>query len=174
MTRASLILFWFSLTILVSLGLYHTSYRVEELGQNLRSLNRDIEAEQRSIHVLKAEYVYLSDPSRIEEVSRKHLDLQPTKPSQIVSLGKLRELTPTHREAMGGTIVKAAPIASLDPRTATHKPEAVASESEHINTRLVIRKAASAETAPKDHRSLAMVDTEDSSYNLVPPVGEEP
>ena len=75
MTRASMTLFWFSLTIFVSLGLYHTSYRVEDLGRQLRSLNADIEAEQRNIHVLKAEWVFLSNPARIESAARKHLDL---------------------------------------------------------------------------------------------------
>jgi len=171
MTRASMILFWFSLTILVSLGLYHTSYRVEELGQNLRTLNRDIEAEQRSIHVLKAEYVFLTDPSRIEEVSRKHLALQPTKPMQIASLNKLKYLVPTRMEAMSGTVIRSSPIASLNPGMAHHKPQPVAEETGRVNTRLIIRKAASAGQAV-DH-ALTMANTDDQSYSLATS-GDEP
>lgn len=170
MTRASMIMFWLSLTIIVSLGLYHTSYQTEELGQRLRALNAQIEEEQRSIHVLKAEYVYLTNPSRIEEVSRKHLSLQPTQPKQIVRLAKLKEYAPTHLEAMSSTGVKALPIASLRPRAPTHSPLPAAEEAERVNTHLVIRKTASAEPVPLgrtvmylDRGSAQKADDEDDS-----------
>ncbi len=142
MTRASMILFWLSLTIIVSLGLYHTSYRVEEMEQNLRSLNAEIEAERSSIHILKAEYVFLTNPSRIEEVAQKHLKLAPTTPSQITRLARLKDVAPTRAEAMGGTTVQGSPLASLRLRPAAHKPKASTEETGRLNTRLVLHKAA--------------------------------
>jgi len=163
MTRASTILFWFTLTILVSLGLYHTSYRVEDLGRQLRSLNADIEAEQRNIHVLKAEWVYLANPARIETAAHKHLDLKPTSPQQISRLGKISNLIPTRSEAMANAAVVAKPIASLSPRSAQHRPKAVAEESGRLNTHLVIQKTASAEQLP-DATPLKLV--EDTTFAL--------
>ena len=92
MSRAQTLLIWFSLTLVVSLGLYHTSVRVQELSRNLRTLNREITQEQRNIHVLKAEWVYLSNPARIEAEAKKHLKLAPTKPQQIADATALKKL----------------------------------------------------------------------------------
>jgi len=163
MTRASTTLFWFSLTILVSLGLYHTSYRVENLGHQLRSLNADIEAEQRNIHVLKAEWVFLANPARIETAARKHLDLKPTTPQQVTRLGKISALLPTVNESVANAAAAAHPVASLTPHAAAPRPKAVAEESGRLNTRLVIQKTASAETLPPT-ASLRMA--EDNSFAL--------
>ncbi len=165
MTRASMILFWSFLTILVSLGLYHTSYRTEELSRTLRALNARIEAEQRSLHVLKAEYVFLTNPSRIEAVARKHLSLQPTDPKQVMKLARLSDVVPTRAETMNSATINATPIASLRARTAARKPRAVAEETERLNTRLVIQKTASIDAREKDY-PLAMatggeIDPED-------------
>lgn len=163
MTRASIILFWFSLTIVVSLGLYHTSYRVEELDRTLRSLNAQIEMEQRNIHVLKAEYVFLTNPARIEAVARKHLALQPTEPKQISKLGRLASLIPTRLEG-----ARLAEVAPLRPAAATPRP--AAEETDRVNTHLAIRKTASAESsltrtlalAPALNATAADVDSDDS------------
>jgi len=100
MTRVSSLLFWFVLTITASAALYNTSYRVQNLRQHVRALNAQIEAEQRNIHVLKAEWVFLANPARIEEEARKHLALQPTAPKQIAKLENLPDLLPAHAEQM--------------------------------------------------------------------------
>lgn len=101
MTRATSVLFWFALTILVSIALYDTSYRVQNLRHEVTQLNAQIEDERRNIHVLKAEWVYLANPSRIEAAARKYLALQPTAPRQIISLQDLPEVlgTPAPRFA---------------------------------------------------------------------------
>lgn len=142
MTRASTTLIWFSLTLFVSLGLYHTSYRVEELDRQLHGLNDQIEAEQRNIHVLKAEWVYLSNPARIEEAARKHLDLKPTQPQQVTRLNKISRYIPTQAEASTRPAT-AAPraIASLTPRIAKHRPKVATEETGRLNTRMIIQTA---------------------------------
>ena len=84
MIRASQILFWFGLSIAASLALYHTSDRVQELDRQLHDINVSIEAEQQSIHVLKAEWVYLANPARVEAETKKHLALRPTAPKQVI------------------------------------------------------------------------------------------
>lgn len=143
MTRASTTLFWFSLTIFVSLGLYHTSYRVDELDRQLRGLNAQIETEQRNLHVLKAEWVYLATPARIEAAARKHLELQPTNPQQVASLDKIAELVParSHADAQAQPVARA--VATLTTtHAAAHAPKAAAEESGRLNTRVVFRKTA--------------------------------
>jgi cell division protein FtsL len=149
MIRALSILFWFALTIVVSLALYGTSYRVQEMSKQLRTLNAQIEAEQVNIHVLKAEWVYLANPARIEIAARKYLAMHPTALKQIAKLENLPEILPTRKEAMAGVTVEGTPIASIDSSlpvrpTATHAPVhkvAKDNDSGHVNTRIVIQPA---------------------------------
>ena len=149
MTRATTMLTWFALTIIVSLGLYHTSYRVDALSRQLRELNANIEVERSNLHVLKAEWVYLSNPARIEIEARKHLALQPTAPRQVSQMARLAEVLPTRAEAMGTTTVDGTPIASFGSHRAAHAPRATDEESGRVNNRLVIGQTAEAEDLPE-------------------------
>ncbi|HBM91128.1 MAG TPA: cell division protein FtsL [Rhodospirillaceae bacterium] len=162
MTRASCILFWFSLALIISVGLYHTSYRVDGLTHELRTLNKKIKKEQRNIHVLKAEWVFLANPSRIENVARKHLDLKPTKTDQIASLKKLSRLLPTRRELLARNASKTRAIASFRSRTAKHTPKVVAEETGRVNTRLTIGK----NTTRVSHRKTSYRLAGDDSYGI--------
>ena len=100
MTRSySSYLFWLGLTIAASLMLYHTSDRVNELEQKLRSLNAQIDSEQENLHVLKAEWVYLANPERVQAEARRHLDLQPTAPSHVTALTDIGALLPLQNGA---------------------------------------------------------------------------
>ncbi len=141
MTRASATAFWLCLTIIVSLGLYHTSYRVDNLDGQLQALNKKIQLEQRTIHVLKAEWDFLSNPSRIEAVARKHLDLQPTNPKQITLLKKLSSFLPTHKEAYRLAQRKAR-RALARTHAAAHTPRASSYEKDRLNKRIVFKQTA--------------------------------
>ena len=96
MIRVPQILFWFGMTLAASLLLYHTSDRVRVLDQQLHDLNTQIENEQRSLHVLKAEWVYLANPARLEASAHKFLSLRPTLPHQVVKLDELSEVLSAH------------------------------------------------------------------------------
>ena len=67
-----------------------------ELDQQLRGLNAQIESEQESTHVLKAEWVYLANPARVEAEVKDHLDLQPTAPRRVAALRDIGDLLPLH------------------------------------------------------------------------------
>ena len=87
MTRSySSLLSWFGLTLAASLMLYHTSDRVTALSRQLHDVNTQIEAEQQSIHILKAEWVYLANPERVEAEAKRHLNMQAALPSHVVSM----------------------------------------------------------------------------------------
>jgi hypothetical protein len=122
MTRTSSILFWFSLIIIASLGLYRTSDRVQELDRELHDTYAAIDAEKQSIHVMKAEWVYLTNPARIQALSAKHLKLHPSQPQQVASIDLLPELVPTRREAMASVAVNSTPVATVHSTIATHIP----------------------------------------------------
>lgn len=63
--------------------LFTIKYKVQNLSKELRVLNAEIISEKQNIHVLKAEFTYLSNPKRIKSLSDAHLNLKPVKSSQI-------------------------------------------------------------------------------------------
>lgn len=164
MTRASSILFWFTLIFVVSVGLYQTSYKVEQLDRQLRGLNAQIDMERRNLHILKAEWVYLSNPARIEAAARKHLNLQPTTTTQLAKLERLASLLPSQNEAMGTVTVAATPIAGLRTRTAAHAPRPSTDEVGRMNTHLVIGKPAQQTATARAALPLRLAG--DDSYGL--------
>ncbi len=79
-------LFWLGLAAAAGGVLFQTSYEVQELEDKLGSLNRQIMDEQEAIQILKAEWSYLNDPTRLENLASQHLQLQPTEARQFVAL----------------------------------------------------------------------------------------
>ncbi|MBP2229099.1 hypothetical protein J2847_002393 [Azospirillum agricola] len=79
-------LFWGGLIAAAGGVLFQTSYDVQDLEEKLAGLNRKIVTEQESIQVLKAEWSYLNDPTKLEEMARAHLALQPVEARQFLAL----------------------------------------------------------------------------------------
>lgn len=80
---------WIAVSCAASGILYQTSYKAQEQERELNRLNRAIVAEQEAIQVLKAEWAYLNDPTRLEKLSAEHLLLQATGAAQIAHLSDL-------------------------------------------------------------------------------------
>lgn len=161
----SSLLTWLGLTIAASLALYHTSDRVNALDQQLRTLNAQIESEQQSMHVLKAEWVYLANPARVEAEVKGHLNLQPTDTRRVAALDNIGDLLPLHdgvepvlasREAMPSKVAQAAPrkipARSVAQQTAiprTKYDRIIASlNAGRINDHVMIQHSAPVEAAP--------------------------
>ncbi|MGR4001091.1 MAG: cell division protein FtsL [Alphaproteobacteria bacterium] len=66
--------------------LFATNQEVRELRQHEASLLNLQETEQSEIDVLEVEIAYLTHPSRIEELARRHLQSSPPKPDVIYFL----------------------------------------------------------------------------------------
>jgi hypothetical protein len=62
---------------------------VQDLEEQLVKINRSIVADRDAIHVLKAEWSYLNQPTRLAELSHRHLQLQPIGTAQLGSLDAL-------------------------------------------------------------------------------------
>ncbi len=88
MMRAATVL-WAVLAAAAGTSLFMLKYEVQAQEQRLAGLRKDIVETRESIHVLKAEWSYLNDPSRLREQAERHLGLHPLKPNQIVTIASL-------------------------------------------------------------------------------------
>ncbi len=81
---------WVSLIVLASYAMFHISYEVEQVENELYSLNRQTLEEQEALHVLRAEWSHLNRPENLRELSRELLPhLQPPGIDQIGTLQDL-------------------------------------------------------------------------------------
>ena len=85
MTRFFLILMF----VAMATGMFVIKNRVIGLEKELASVNAQIESDQKAIHVLKAEWTYLTDPHRIRVLSERFAQMKPIKGSQIKSISAL-------------------------------------------------------------------------------------
>ncbi|RED54107.1 cell division protein FtsL [Aestuariispira insulae] len=77
-------------------ALFYVSYQVEALEQELAILNRQILKEQESLHVLEAEWSYLTRPDRLQKLTHELLpELTPVTAEQFTSLDALPYRTNT-------------------------------------------------------------------------------
>ena len=82
-------LLWLTLAIVAGAGLFHVSYRVQSLEEELTRVNRDMLREQETIHLLRAEWSYLNEPTRLSDLTRRHLTLAPLSADQMVRIEDL-------------------------------------------------------------------------------------
>lgn len=54
---------------------FSVSHQVSALHKQVEAVGRDLSHKKEEIHILKAEWAYLSSPHRIEEIARKHLGM---------------------------------------------------------------------------------------------------
>lgn len=77
---------WACLAACIGVGLFFIKHEVKDQEHRLESLNEEIQRNQETIHVLRAEWSYLNDPARLRSLSEKHLGMHPVMPSQVATL----------------------------------------------------------------------------------------
>jgi hypothetical protein len=97
---------WVILPIIAGAGLYFLKMRVEDQEQRLVSIQKQIVETRASIHVLKAEWSYLNDPSRLREQAERLLSMKQVSPRQIISFDQI---------PMPDTTAAPGPVASATP-----------------------------------------------------------
>jgi len=65
------------------------STEVQEQENTLDRINRTVAGHHEAINVLRAEWSYMNRPGRLENLSLRHLGLQPVKPEQMMRVSEL-------------------------------------------------------------------------------------
>lgn len=87
--RISTIMTWVIFILPLALGLFYVKHVVENTEEDLAQLENQINTDQDEIHVLKAEWIYLSRPDRVKKLADRYLDLQPTNSTQIADISSI-------------------------------------------------------------------------------------
>ncbi len=78
-----------SLIFLLAFSSLIMKNKVQELEKELNAINRDIQEDIKSIHVLKAEWSHLNNPSRLRKLASKHISLNQIQAEQIINYSAL-------------------------------------------------------------------------------------
>jgi len=83
--------------LVASLGitLFAVKYQVQDLEEELIGFNRSITDERQAIHVLKAEWSHLNEPTRLKNLAKRYLDMNAIESDQV---GTADELLPRKAE----------------------------------------------------------------------------
>jgi hypothetical protein len=88
-----------------AIGLYRFKEQAADRAAEIQSLRIQIAEERERISLLEAEWTYLNQPDRIQELSKRHLDLQRMQAGQIGTVDALPmrpiELDPFAGDALG-------------------------------------------------------------------------
>lgn len=75
----------------LALVLFTVKYKVQDLEDELSSLNREIAREHRAVHVLRAEFSHLIEANRLRRLASEHLHMEPIQPDQLSTFASLLE-----------------------------------------------------------------------------------
>ena len=87
MSRSAFI--WSILCVGIVFGLFVIKQRVQHLEAELENLNAEIITNRDATEVLKAEWSYLNEPARLEDLSKRLLNMKTPKPEQFITLEEL-------------------------------------------------------------------------------------
>jgi hypothetical protein len=111
---ARVFLVWLVLASCIGWAVYQMKYEVQRLDDRLARVNRQILADQEAIQILKAEWSYLNQPARLQELASRFLQLEPVQGRQMVALASL----PTRHEPSASMVAKAPDAAAPIPASA--------------------------------------------------------
>lgn len=75
--------------IALSVGLYDIKYRAEAADRRAKQIDREIAEEQEGIRILRAEWSYLNQPQRLQELAQRYTPLETLKAAQIGSFNDI-------------------------------------------------------------------------------------
>lgn len=74
---------WVGLVALLGFATFMVTYSVQGLEEDLGRVQRQTAVEQQEMRVLDAEWTYLTQPGRLEELNQRFLSLAPLSPAQL-------------------------------------------------------------------------------------------
>lgn len=108
---------WMLLGLAAGGAMFLLKYQMQAEEERLAELKEAIVADMEAIHVLKAEWAYLNQPARLEDLGRRYLALDVAASSRIVTISEIPFPSPIGKE----TETPAAREASKPPQAADHK-----------------------------------------------------
>ena len=88
-TKIATIALWIALPCLIGFSSLVMKNKVQELENELNSINRNIQDDIKTIPVLTAEWSHLNNPSRLRQLAAKHISLNQVKAEQIINYSAL-------------------------------------------------------------------------------------
>jgi len=70
----------------LGLTLFVVKYQVQDFESVLAEYNRKITEDREAIHVLKAEWSHLNQPSRLRQLAKRYLGMVMVQPEQVVTV----------------------------------------------------------------------------------------
>ena len=77
------------LLVSAAIGVYTIKYEATLQAEKVAKLRRAIDDQRTAIAALKAEWAFLVQPDRLTALAGRHLDLQPMKMTQVITLSDL-------------------------------------------------------------------------------------
>lgn len=114
-TKSATLALWVTLTFLLGSGLLVMKNQVQTLENRLVSINKGIEDDIKTIHILQAEWSHLNSPSRLRKLAEKHISLNPVRAEQIINYSQVPSNTRTTNLTNGAWLRKIFP--TMQPAT---------------------------------------------------------
>jgi hypothetical protein len=83
-----------ALTITIAFGNYRVKEAAVATAKRLAEVDAAIGEQDVALRTLDAEWSYLNDPARLQELALRHLHLAQIKPSQVMAVGEMPERLP--------------------------------------------------------------------------------
>ena len=110
---------WASAVIVVGYAMFQVKYEVMQQEDQLARLNRQIAESREAIRVLNAEWSFLTQPTRLGELSKRYLNLVPIGNAQLGSIDAI----PLRNGAQAGAVAQPAPTPAPPPPHPVARPE---------------------------------------------------
>ncbi len=96
---------WLTVVGIAGFATYEVKYQVAQVDDELGRVNRAIDTDRDQLRVLSAEWSYLTQPARLDQLRQRHLTLVPVTRAQLGSLDQI----PFRSAGAGGAAVASAP-----------------------------------------------------------------
>jgi hypothetical protein len=102
-------LMWLALVGCAGFGMFEVKYEVMQIEDQLARVDRAVIEKREAIHVLDAEWSFLTQPSRIDQLAHRYLALGPISNEQLTRVAALPMRQPPAGTVNGGPPAAAVP-----------------------------------------------------------------
>ena len=103
---------WLGLVGIAGFATYEVKHQVALVDDELGRVNRSIDTDRDQLRVLSAEWSYLTQPARLDQLRQRHLTLVPVTRAQ---LGSLDQIPFRAAEAGGAAVASTVPVPAHPP-----------------------------------------------------------